>query len=76
MVEQEDVAVARQRHSKRISTATNKHVTTEELLEIVFSMWSAPRLYNEDHFSHADLVYTFEHTFKCFGTQNTEIQFS
>jgi hypothetical protein len=36
MVEQEDAAVARQWNCKQISAATNKHVTTEELLEIVF----------------------------------------
>jgi hypothetical protein len=34
-------------HGKHISAAMNQHAI-EELLEAVFSMWSAPRLYNED----------------------------
>jgi hypothetical protein len=45
---EEEAAIARQRHGKHISTAMNKHETIEELLEAVFSMQSAPRLYNED----------------------------
>jgi hypothetical protein len=28
--------------------ATDTHTTTEEQLEAVFSVWSAPRLYKED----------------------------
>jgi hypothetical protein len=28
--------------------AANKHTPIEELLEVVFSVWSMPRLYNED----------------------------
>jgi hypothetical protein len=47
-VEQEEVAIARQRSSKRVSAAMNQHTTIEELLEGVFSVWSAPKLYNED----------------------------
>jgi hypothetical protein len=27
---------------------TDMHETTEELLDAVFSVWSVPRLYNED----------------------------
>jgi hypothetical protein len=42
------VAIARQWHGKHISTATNEHATIEELLETVFSVWSMPRLQNED----------------------------
>jgi hypothetical protein len=50
------VTVARQQLSKCISAAMNQHATIEELLEVVFSMQSLPRLYNEDQqqlqFSH------------------------
>jgi hypothetical protein len=31
-----------------VSTGTNKHASVEELLEVVFSMWSLPKLYSED----------------------------
>jgi hypothetical protein len=44
-VEQIKGAVAR----KRGYAATNKHETTEELLEAMFSMPSEPRLYSEDY---------------------------
>jgi hypothetical protein len=47
-VEQEEAAIARQRRHKRVSTSTNKHATVEELLEMVFSIWSVLRLYSED----------------------------
>jgi hypothetical protein len=46
-MEQEKVAVVRQRQGKHVSAATNQHATIEELLEVVFSMRSAPRLCNE-----------------------------
>jgi hypothetical protein len=41
----EEAPIATQRRGKH-SAATNQHATTEELLEAVFSMWSAPRLYS------------------------------
>jgi hypothetical protein len=43
-VEQEDVAVARQRRGKNVSAAANSDGTTEEA---VFSMQSNPSLYIE-----------------------------
>jgi hypothetical protein len=44
----EDTAVASQWHCKHISVEMNQHTTIEELLEVMFSMQSAPRLYKED----------------------------
>jgi hypothetical protein len=43
-----ELVIARQRHSKHVSAAMNQYATTKEMLEVVFSVWSAPRLYNED----------------------------
>jgi hypothetical protein len=43
-----DAAIARQRSGKHFSATTNKPATIEESLEVVFSMRSSPRLYNED----------------------------
>jgi hypothetical protein len=43
----EKTSNARQWHDKHVSAVTNNY-TTEELLETVFSMWSVPRLYNEN----------------------------
>jgi hypothetical protein len=34
--------------SVNIPAATNAHATTEELLDVAFSIGSVPRLYNED----------------------------
>jgi hypothetical protein len=48
IAEQIDEDNARQRPGKHMSAATNKHATTEELWRAVFSVWSVPRLYNED----------------------------
>jgi hypothetical protein len=45
IVEQGEVATARQRHDKHVSTAMNQQATTEELLEAVFSVWSSLRLH-------------------------------
>jgi hypothetical protein len=36
-----------QGRGKQISIAANQHATTEELLEMVFSVWSVLRLYSE-----------------------------
>jgi hypothetical protein len=47
-VKQEEVAIATQWHDKHVSTAMNQQATIEELLEVVFSVWSALRLYGED----------------------------
>jgi hypothetical protein len=43
-----EVVVARQCHSKHVSAATNQHTTTEEWLEVAFSMWYALKLYSEE----------------------------
>jgi hypothetical protein len=40
------MSIARQRHGKGVPTARNTQATVEELLEISFSVGSAPRLYN------------------------------
>jgi hypothetical protein len=45
-VEQQGVAIARQWQGKHVSTAMNKYAKIKELLKAVFSIWSAPRLYN------------------------------
>jgi hypothetical protein len=41
-------AIARQRHSKHVSSATDTRTTIDELLEVVSSVRSLPRLYNEN----------------------------
>jgi ribosome-interacting GTPase 1 len=46
--ETKEATTATQRRGEHVSAATNKHATIEELLETVFSVWSAPRLYSED----------------------------
>jgi uncharacterized protein YabN with tetrapyrrole methylase and pyrophosphatase domain len=43
-----ETSSARQRHGKHVSAVTNNHATTEELSDVVFSMWSVSRLYKED----------------------------
>jgi hypothetical protein len=48
MVEEEEAAIARQQDSKHVSAAMNQDATTEELLEVVYSVQSVLRLYNED----------------------------
>jgi ribosome-interacting GTPase 1 len=47
-VEQEEMAVARQRHFKYLFAAANKHAAIEKLLEAVFSVSPVPRLYNKE----------------------------
>jgi hypothetical protein len=47
-VKQEEAAIATQWHGKHVSTAMNLQATIKELLEVVFSVWSALRLYSED----------------------------
>jgi hypothetical protein len=44
ILEQEKVAVAKQWHSKHISVAADSGT----ILDVVFSVWSMPRLYNKD----------------------------
>jgi hypothetical protein len=39
IVERVDMAIASQRCGKYVPAATNKHATTEQLLEAVLSMW-------------------------------------
>jgi hypothetical protein len=42
------VAIARQRHGKRASTATNQNTAIEELSEVTFFLWPMLRLYNKE----------------------------
>jgi hypothetical protein len=46
-VEPEETVIARQWLGKHASVAKDMHATMEELLDVVFSMWSVPRLYND-----------------------------
>jgi hypothetical protein len=39
--------IARLAHSKHVPASTNKHATIEALLQMVFPVWSAPKLYSE-----------------------------
>jgi hypothetical protein len=45
-VEPEKTSIARQRLGKQVPAATNTQVTVDELLETVFLVGSASRLYN------------------------------
>jgi hypothetical protein len=45
--EREETSVAREWLGKHIPVATSTHATVKELLEAMFSMQSAPRLYKE-----------------------------
>jgi hypothetical protein len=47
-VELEDTSTAGQWLGKHFTGATNRQATIEELLETLFSIGSAPRLYNDD----------------------------
>jgi hypothetical protein len=47
-MKQEQAAVARQQCGRHISTVTNQDITKEELLGVVSSVQSTPKLYNED----------------------------
>jgi hypothetical protein len=47
IVEQEEADIARQRLGKHISAANNQQAKIQELLEAMFSVWSAPKLYSE-----------------------------
>jgi hypothetical protein len=47
-VESVDPTIAGQQHGKLVSMAMDMHETIEELLDMVFSMPSLPRLYNKD----------------------------
>jgi hypothetical protein len=46
-MEPEETSIARQRLGKHIPAATNTQATLKEFLETVFSVGSAPRLYND-----------------------------
>jgi hypothetical protein len=46
-VEPDEADLVRQRLDKHVSEATDTHATTEELLEVVFSVRSVLRLYSE-----------------------------
>jgi hypothetical protein len=54
-MEPEEKAVGRERLCKHYSTAKDKHATTEKLLEAVFSVGSALRLFNEDRRLYTEL---------------------
>jgi hypothetical protein len=41
-------AIARQRHDKHMSVVMSKYATIEELLEMMFSLRSVPRLYSKE----------------------------
>jgi hypothetical protein len=43
-----EAVIARLRHGKHASAATNQHATIEELLQTVFSVWSTQRLYSKE----------------------------
>jgi hypothetical protein len=47
IVAQKEAAIAKQRDGRHLSSAKNKHLTIEELLEAVFLMRSVSRLYIE-----------------------------
>jgi hypothetical protein len=42
------MSIARQWLGKHIPAAMDMHTTIEELLKMVFPMWSAPEFYSED----------------------------
>jgi hypothetical protein len=44
----EKASIARQWHGKYLSMITNNYAATDELLEVVFSMWFVPRVYKEN----------------------------
>jgi hypothetical protein len=48
IVEQEDAAIFGQRRSKYVSAVTNQHTTIKERFEVVFSVFSALRLFIKD----------------------------
>jgi truncated hemoglobin YjbI len=48
MVGQVEAAIARHRRCEHVFAVKNQHTKTEEILEAVFSVWSAPRLYSKD----------------------------
>jgi hypothetical protein len=47
-VEPEETSVARQRLGKQVSAATDKQATLEELLGMMFSIWSVQNGYEEE----------------------------
>jgi hypothetical protein len=47
-MEKEGTAISRQLHGKDVSSTMNQQATIKEMLEAVFSVWSALRLYSED----------------------------
>jgi hypothetical protein len=42
------MSIARQELAKNVSAATNKHVTIEELMEVLISIQFLQKLYRED----------------------------
>jgi hypothetical protein len=48
IVEPEETSIARKQFRKHVPAATNTQATIEELVEMVFSVGSVPRLYNEE----------------------------
>jgi hypothetical protein len=52
--ERKEAAIATQRCGKHVSVSRNKHSTIEELLEVVFSLWSVLRLCSKDLWGSPD----------------------
>jgi hypothetical protein len=48
IMESGKTSVARERFGKHVPATMDTHATIQELLKIVFSMWSVPKLYNEN----------------------------
>jgi hypothetical protein len=44
----QEAAIASQQHIKHVPAAVNQHATIEELLEVVFPVWSVLRLCSQD----------------------------
>jgi hypothetical protein len=47
-VKQKEASIARLRRCEHFSVATNQHAEIEQVLDAVFYMWSALRLYRGD----------------------------
>jgi hypothetical protein len=54
IAESEETAVAMELQRKHVSAVTNTHATIEGLLEAVFIVQSAPRLYNKEQLPLCD----------------------
>jgi hypothetical protein len=79
IAETEEAAIAMHQLSKHAPTTTDTHATVEGLLEVVFSMQSMLRIYNEDqwdqlvcelHDSQSNETAKYGH--EPYGTRNQE----